>query len=90
MQVGAITFTPAPSAVTTTTLIAAIKMSSEDDTFRVLSRPSLIEMRQLYIKMTKNPQWTIGDRDQLFVSHGWTLREFVTKSIDGDLNLPHD
>jgi hypothetical protein len=51
-------------------------MATEDDTFRILSRPSWNEMRIMYLEwMTDNPI-SISSDDEFMKVHGWTLWEW--------------
>lgn len=64
--------------------------NSEDELFRILSRPSLYEMIGKYRELYITSNWTISDRSQLFTSNGWTLREFCEKHNELGIQLPHD
>lgn len=64
---------------------------TEDDTFRILSRPSLSEMREKYRKFTSTSNnWTIEDRRSLFASNQWSLKEFCQKHRELGILLLHD
>lgn len=66
--------------------------ASEEDTFRVLRRPSLSEMRNLYDRFFREEfsTMTVGSRKVFFASYGWTVKEFVEKHQALGIPLPHD
>jgi hypothetical protein len=54
-------------------------MASEDDTFRMLSRPSFSEMVYLFLDFTRN--WENGSdytvaKLKFFTDRGWTYKEY--------------
>lgn len=64
--------------------------TSEDQLFKVLSRPSLFEMKTKYLEFVKSCHWTISDRREFFISHGWTQEEFLHKHRELGIPYPHD
>lgn len=49
---------------------------NEDDTFRVLSRPSIIELLGLYATWNNSGTHTKEEADSFFIGHKWTIDEF--------------
>lgn len=66
--------------------------SGESETFKILSRPTLMEMRAKYDKFyTENfSTMTVGSRKKFFLDNGWTVQEFVRQHRDKGIELPHD
>ena len=56
---------------------------SEDDTFRILSRPSYYEMQLIWIK---SEEWAnhsgFPEVEKLFQRHGWTIESYTNVSKD--------
>jgi hypothetical protein len=60
------------------------KQFTEDDTFRVLSRPSFEEMTRLYHRyLGSNVRITV---DKFFKQHKWTFDEYITIKWDHEDN----
>ncbi len=56
-----------------------MKNHSEDDTFLVLSRPSLDEMMAIYKDFCSNRSIPVDSVKSLFEKNQWTFEEYLTK-----------
>lgn len=64
----------------------AISVMNEDDTFRILRRPSHHELLQIFRALSGSEKSKIfvsnESRDDWLMTHGWTLNEY-RKAIQG-------
>lgn len=53
------------------------RMTSPDDTFRVLAKPDFNQIKSIIVSDYKGPRMTCDLLDKFLTQYGWTSREYI-------------